>query len=322
MKWKNLLFEYLDDDLNRKYASFIFKKLLQANKKKGKYIIKCKNKKLEVKENEIEEKEKEICEFIVEKALEEGYNAMVVPFIISFDQAPNFYLSIEKPKEEELWWWLYYIVTGLHFGEYIINISNVDKKILDKFREYLQKENFLIFRKEKMGLNVGEMFSKLNLPKVTLKEFIFGFLILAYFSKFLKEMKEMAKTSKELKEMGFDVDEITNINDDATLFIFILSRQKKKLYIFPKLKSLLLSWFDDPEKLSSFIFSFYITDRSYHDLSVTLLNKFLYYFLQNKVSGELLNKLVELKVFYELKRKGKIYGVRKSVFFFSKLSKI
>jgi len=317
--WKNLLFEYLDDDLNRKYAQFIFRKLLQANLRKGRFVIKHQNYRLELKEGDIVNKEKEICEFIVKKSINEGYNAMVIPFIVSKEQAPNFYISTERPREEELLWWLYHLITGLHFGNYVINIANVDKKILEEFRKYLKENNFLIFREERMGLDIKEMLSKFNLPGMFLDEFIFGFLILAYFSKFLSEMKEKARISRELKDSGHKIDEILSVTDEASLLIFVLSRQKKKVYIFPKLRKLILSWFNEPEKLSSFLFSFYITDKTYRDLSRSLLNKFLYYFLQNKVNGELLSKLTELKISYELKRKGRIYRIKNAEQFFSKL---
>jgi len=318
MNYKELLFKFLEDDMNRDYCVPIVRKLLQANLRKGKYIIKISNKKLEILPEEIKEKTKEICEFIVEKALREGYSALVVPFIISKEQAPNFYIAEEKPKEEELWWWLYYLITGIHYRDYVLNLANVPDEIREEFRKYLIQQNFLIFEAERSGLNLNEMLSRLEVPRgISLKEFILGFIFISYFAKFLKDWKEKEEVAKIIEKT------IPEITDESSLLVFVLSKQKKKFYILPKLKKILSHWYsdfseDDIPYISKFIFSFYIADKNYGEESTGLLNKFLYYFLQDYVNGELLTKLVELKISYELKKE-KIYGLRNAERFFSKL---
>jgi len=329
MNYKELLFEFLEDRKKREYCLPIVRRLLQANFRKGKYIIKASGRKLEILPEEIEEKVEEICEFIVEKSLREGYSALVVPFIISKEQAPNFYITEEKPREDELWWWLYHLLTGVHCRHfdprrreehfYVLNLANVPKEIGEEFREYLINENFLIFEGERSGLNINEMLSRLEVPKgIPLKEFILGFIFLSYFVKFWKYWKEREKVAKIRGK------EIPKITDDSLLLIFVLPRQKKKVYVFPKLKRIMLRWygeFSEREipKISKFIFSFYAADKDYKEESASLLNKFLYYFLQDYVNGELLAKLIELKINYTLKKKGRAYGIANAKQFLSKL---
>jgi len=323
MSYKELLFEFLKEETNRKYCVPIIERLLQANKRKGKFVltISKSNRRLEVSPEEIEKRVEEICEFIIQKALEEGYGAFVVPFIISKDQAPNFYVTEEKPKEEELWWWLYHLLTGLHCREYILNLANVPNEVREEFRNYLIQEKFLIIEKERLGLDLKEMLSRLEVPKnLMLEEFILGFIFVSYFAKkFLKGRKEEEEVAKVTEKP------ISEMTDEASLLVFVLSREKKKVYILPKLKDLISYWYSDFYKnktpyISRFIFSLYIADENYREESAGLLNKFLYYFLQGYVNGELLMKLIELKISYELKKKEKkIYGLANANWFFSKL---
>ncbi len=319
MNYKELLFEFLDESINREYCLPVVRKLLQANFRKGKYVIKKPDRKLELLPEEVEGKTKEICEFIVEKALKEGYSALVVPFIISKEQAPNFYITEEKPREEELWWWLYHLLTGVHYREYILNLANLPQKINEKFKEYLINENFLIFEKDRSGLNINEMLSRLEVPKgVPFKEFIMGFIFLSYFAKFWNDWKKREEVAEIIGKRE------PTITDETSLLIFVLPRQKKKVYILPKLNRLISYWYNEFTEnnipcISKFVFSFYTTDKNYKEESSGIINKFLYYFLQNHINGEILSKLVELKINYEIKRKGKIYGISNAKQFFSKL---
>ncbi|RLG16573.1 hypothetical protein DRN69_00490 [Candidatus Pacearchaeota archaeon] len=319
MNYKEFLFGFLKDKMKREYCLPIVRKLLQANFRKGKYIIKTSDRKLEILPEEIEEKIEEICEFIVEKALKEGYSALIVPFIVSKEQAPNFYITEEKPREEELWWWLYHLLTGIHYRDFAVNLANIPKEINEEFRKYLINENFLIFEAEKSGLNINEMLSRLEVPKgIPLKEFILGFIFVSYFAKFWRNWKEKENIAGTMGK------EIPRITDEASLVIFVLPRQKKRIYVLPKLRKIISYWYSDfSEKdipqISKFIFSFYIADKNYKKESAGLLNKFLYSFLQEYINGELLEKSIELKTSYELKKKGRIYGISNAKQFFSKL---
>lgn len=284
-----------------------------------------KREKLAVPVKEIYDKMEDICEFIVRKALSEGYNAMVVPFMISIDQAPNFYVFEERPTEEELYWWLYHLLSGVHYGDIVINIANIPEETRKKFREFLVEEKFLIVGSIN-GMNIREILLRIGAPQLSKEylkeEFILGLLFLSYFARFwiLQKGRENVEEFKnKLKHL---------ISDDASLLVFILSREKKRVYMFPRLGSLIVKWYDDlfsadisvVPRISSFLFSFYIREKEYAKLAASLLNKFLYYFLSGYVNGEILCKLVELKISYELK-KGKMYGFRRESleFFFSRL---
>jgi CRISPR/Cas system-associated endonuclease/helicase Cas3 len=111
------------------------------------------------------------------------------------------------------------------------------------------------------------------------------------------------------------------------LVLHVLSRQKKKLYIFPKLGEILVNYYNDfftsgdlIPSISRFVFSLYIADKDYKEKSAKLLNKFLYYMFEGEVNGELLSEAIEMKTTYELKKKDeRIYGLSNASKFFSKL---
>jgi len=322
MDYKELLFKFLEEDTNREYCVPIVEHLLNVrniDKKTKEYKIKISGKSERIKQGDI----KHLCEVIVKKSLLEGYTSMVIPTTIGVDQAPNFYISEEKPREEELWWWLYHLLTGIHYGDYVLNLANVPSEIREEFREYLIEQNFLIFESERSGLKIEEMLSQLNTPRgIPLKEFILGFIFVSYFAKFWKDWKEEEEIAKIV---GKTIPEIT---DEASLLVFVLPKleKKKEVYVLPKLKRILSHWYSDFSEdnipyISNFIFSFYIADKDYREESVSLLNKFLYYFLQDYVNGELLTKLMELKIGYELRKtkRERIYGLKNAKQFFLKL---
>jgi hypothetical protein len=335
VNYKELLFKFLEDENNRKYCVPILQRILMPNKRKGKFIVTIdKNKKrLELKPEELEGKIEGICEFVVEKTLIEGYNALAVPFMISRDQAPNFSLFEEKPKEDELWWWIYHLLTGIHFGSIVINLVNVSEEIRNEFREFLVSKKFVVIG-GKSGLNTKEILSQVKVPAgipLGEQEFILGFLFLTYFAIFWASRKGKESVEEFKKNLE------TTITSDASLFVFVLPREKKRVYVFPRLNRLLINWYEDLfslkeeeppiPKISMFAFSFYIRDENYRDITCALLNKFFYYFLSGHINGEILSKLVDIKTVYELKGgiKGRIrsrfHGIPKKAaeFFFSKL---
>jgi len=323
VSYKDLLFKFIEDENNRKYCMPILQKLLQQNKKGKYYSIKVGRDSKKFEQEELENKIKEICETMVEKSLKEGYNTMIVPSMISIDQAPNFYLFKEKPKEEEPYWWLYHLLTGIHFRDIVVNIVNISEELRKEFREFLINENFIILGKGE-GLDVKEIISKAgnkNIKDCLDKEFVVGFLLLSYFAKFLSFQKE-----KEIKW--------SEIGDDTSLLVFVLHKQKKRIYIFPRLNLMISKWYEDlfttnepviVPKISNFVFSLYVKDKKYREESKYLLNKFLYYFLSGYVNGDTLCKALEIKANYELSklksRKNKIYGfsAKSAHFFFSRL---
>lgn len=324
MNYKRKLFDFLENDANRKYCSPIIKKLLQANLRKRKFVIKIDNthEKISLAPEEIEEKIQEILEFIVKKALIEGYSTLVVPCMISKYQAPNFYIQDETPREEELWRFLYLLLTGMHGHDYVLNLDNVSDELLSDFRTWLLNKNYVILSSEHSGLNFGELLSSLNIPRaVLLEEFIVSFLLLSCFAKFWKEKQDEMKFAEIQGEI------FAKVSDDMTFIVFVLSRQKKKMFIFPRMKEILTRYYEDffessesIPSISRFIFSLCIADKDYREKSSKLLNKLLYYMLQGYINGELLSRTIELKDGYELKKKNKrVYGILSASQFFLKL---
>jgi hypothetical protein len=335
VNYKELLSKFLEDRNNRKYCISILQKLLRANKRRGKFVITIDKikKKLEISPEDLEKRIEEVCEFIVEKTLIEGYNALTIPFIISRDQAPNFCLFEETPREDELWWWIYHFLSGVHFGNIVLNLANVSEEIRQEFREFLVNKNFVMIG-ERSGLNTKTMLSQIRAPPgipLGEQEFILGFLFLTYFAIFWVSRKGKESTEEFKKNLE------STITSDASLLIFVLPREKKRVYVFPRLNHSLINWYEDLfslkegeppiPKIPTFAFSFYIRDEKYREITCALLNKFFYYFLLGHINGEILLKLVEIKAIYELKegikgREGnRFHGIPKKAaeFFFSKL---
>jgi hypothetical protein len=274
----------------------------------------------EEKEEKIGEKIIEICEDIVRKNINEGYNALGIPTIIGFNRAPNFYIKKEKPTEEEIWWWLYHILSGIHNNDVIINLLNVKHTVREGFRNYLKSEEFILIGNGS-GLNVKKISSELKIKGIHDKPFIFAILVLSFFVFYWKKhTKKIDVNSRE--EL---------LRDDSSLLVLTLSKkEKKKVFIFPKISKIINEWYSDViegkesiPSLLKFIFSLTILDdKKYKKLSTEYLNKLCYYILKGKVSGEILSKSIELKVEYELKNlkdRKKVNGVSRGEFFFSKL---
>jgi hypothetical protein len=328
--YKKLLEDFLKEESNRQYALPIFEKLIQAIQRGEIADIRKQGR------EKLIEKMSEIFEKMKDDALKKKrYVAHIFPTIISPEQAPNFYIGKEIPTGEEIYRFFYLIISGIYKGPYIINIDNVDEKIRNEFRNYLIREELLILPGKKgEGVNIKKILNDLGI-QIALQldksnEFIYSFIIFSAFASWIKKMEERENLIKEIEEFGLSsMLEKVGINDDATLIIFYIPRQKKEMYAIPKIKNLLLTWYGDYLKgkedypsVVKFIFSNYVSDKQYRELSASLLNKFLYYFLNGYVNGELLNKLVNTKIYYELGKKSKgIYGFVKSRQFFARISR-
>jgi len=322
MNDENFIKEFLGTEVNRNYCLPVVRKLLQQRLRKGFYIVKGK---IRVPRDDLKENILPIFEALIEKSIDEGYDASLVPTIISKDQAPNFYVSEERPKQDELWHWIKLMITGVYKDNYIFNLDNVSNELIKDFRLDLVNKKLIIFKREREseGINIGEISRKFGagFRARYLTEFLFAFLCVSYFVAWIKERQE-EESFRELTEGWLPkVIEKFGVTDDATLVVFILHRQKKRVYFIPKLKDFILRWYDDflqgkeeRPSIISFMSSFYIVDKNYRELSLSLLNKFLYYFLNGYINGELLTNMVNLKIKYELKEKRKrpypIQGVK------------
>ena len=285
------------------------------------------------KEGKIKEKIEKVIEYLIEDALtNKRYTASLIPTIISPQLAPNFWFKFEKsPSENEIYKFLYLLLTGVYKGNYILNLEGISPKLINDFREKLLNKNEIILQrgKESEGISIGAISGKfgIRVQHRYIPEFLLGFLFISYFISWIREKEGEQRVKELIEKFGLPkLIEESGITDEVALVIFVLQRQKKKMYYIPKIKNFISKWYKDflegKEEIPSilkFIFSFYILDKNYREISLSLINKFLYYFLQGYVNGELLAKLVELKTSYELKRKGKIYGISNAKQFFSKL---
>jgi hypothetical protein len=328
MNFREELENYFKNKTNRRYSLPIMQNLV-AQYKMDTPIGKLRNN---------PDKLMQICDLLVKDCLkQERYTASVVPTIISPQMGRNFYLENEKkPTEEELFEFLYLIMTGIYKGSYIINIANARPELMNDFRDYLINREKVIFtgNKDKTDKTVGirltefqQLFINQRLyPPIT--EFTFTFLVIAYFLWWVKE-RSLSKNDNYLAKMGWEglLDKF-DIRDDTVLIIYGLGGRKKKvMYSISRLKSLISRWYKDylenKEKYPSIVntvFSFYIWDKNYRDLSIDLLDKFIYYFLDGYINGEVLDKLMTLKLQYELnKDKNKVYGISAARDFFKKL---
>lgn len=271
----------------------------------------------------------EIINEMIGNTLKRGrYEAWFLPTTISPEKAANFYIGKEKPTPNEVYKFFYLLISGIYSNQYVVSLDNVDERKLSEFRQDLIKEGKMIIpSKGQTGLDTRKVLSDIGVklaPKLT--EFIFAFIIVSYFVSWLKRPMEKEEWIKSWEKEGLiSTLETLGVTDDTTLVIYSLPKQKKEIYYVPKIKNFILKWYknylEDKEKTPSvvkFILSLYISDKHYSDLSALLLNKFLYYFLNGYVNGEILDKLINLKIFYELKQK-KVYGFSKASKFFREL---
>ncbi|AFU57331.1 hypothetical protein Ngar_c03830 [Candidatus Nitrososphaera gargensis Ga9.2] len=278
-----------------------------------------------------------ICNKLIQDSLsDKRYTASVVPTIISPQMARNFYLKDEKePSENELYEFLYLILTGVYKGPYIVNITNTRSQLIDNFRQDLIDKQNIVFDSKKAKEPLGMKLAVFNTlfanerfrPPMT--EFTFPFLVVSSFVYWIKERTtDRAELIAQLTQTG-QKDLIENdleINDDTTLVLFVLGRDKKKVYYFSQLRRLIIRWFkgylqneENYPSVVNALFSLYISNKNYRDLSIDLLDKLLYYFLDGYVNGELLDKLMLLKLDHDLKQK-KVFGMNSAKQFFENLS--
>lgn len=325
MSYEKLLYRFLSEEENRKYALPIFERLIQA-----------------IRHGEIAEIRKAGREVFVEKMVEifekmkddslkkERYVAHIFPTIISPEQAPNFYIGRESPTEDEIYRFFYLIISGIYKGPYVVNLDNVDEKLLNQFRRKLINEKLLILPSQKgSGVDTKKLLNSIGVKiSPLLTEFIYSFAIISFFISWIKSLEKREEWIKKVEELGLSsLLEKVGIRDDTALVIFNIPKQKKEMYYIPRLKKFFLTWYkdflEDKESTPSiveFIFSMYIADKQYRELSSSLLNKFLYYFLNGYVNGELLSKLINLKIAYEIKQK-QPHGFIKPKEFFIVLSR-
>ncbi len=327
MNYKKELEKFLEKESNREYSAKILYKLTSQMTVGEIAEIKKSS------SNFVDNIEKTIS-IIVKRAYEKGYSASFIPTVISFDNAPNFYIGKEyNPTDIEIYRFLYLLLTGLYSGNYIFNIDNISRSTLDDFREYLINEKLMIFSfKDRNGIDDKKLRREIKY-KIPYTEFAFTILMLFKFCNWIKYITHKNTGYKEkLEELGLQsfLEEEIGVGDDATLVIFNIElRGKRSMYFFPRMTSLISRWFSEyilnhKKELPSiirFIFSTYVSGKKYGDKSRSLIDKFLFYFLNGYVNGEIIDNMITMKISYELskKRGERIYGIHEAGEFFRRL---
>ena len=306
MDYKLALMDFLSKERNRRYASYILDRL--TGQYRHGYIAEVRNKAA------FEIEAENVIKYIVEESSikKRRYTATIVPTIITPEQAPNFWFKNEKmPEENEIYRFLFLLLTGLYFRNYVINLDNIDLSLLESFRDHLINEELFILPAEGKlgGINLRKLFSELKI-RLPATKFSIAFSVISYFVVWFKSQKRLSDMKEKIIEMGLPwVLSENGINDDVTLIIFNIHRQKKEMYIIPRFKDFIIRWYEDYLSgrdnsyfLPQFISSLYINHKDYREISSSLIDKFIYYLLRGYVNGELLINMINLKIKYELEK--------------------
>lgn len=323
MEAREKLDEYLRKEVHRISASAIFDRLTrQCTAGKIKEI------KEKIKGGEIEYLHQGI-EYVKNSILEKReFMAYLVPTVVSYEKARSFLFSNEKePTEEDVYNWLYLLLTGVHGVSqrnlFVVNLLNVSEEVKDRF--FMELISDKVFVPKDRGIDLKRLSDICDGPMPFTGEYTFAFLYLNYFMNFCRRLP---KEPKMFEKWGLtDLLEKSGVTNETTLLtIEIPSRgEKSKIYFVPKVAEFAIKWYSefflDPNikypQLGKFISSLYVIHRQYREFSAGLLNKFLYYLLHGEVNGELLEKLIRLKV--GVMEAGEVRPISEARYFFSKL---
>jgi len=256
------------------------------------------------------------------------YVASIFPSIISYNKARNFYFGKEyEPSQNEIDRFLYLSLCGVYIPTkkklYIVNLDEVSEETWKLIKENLISDEIITFSagisyKFNLSKLFGRLFPGMLFP---ITSFSTAFLILAYIAKWMHDEYKKVESEYIFQEFLRDY----GISDKSILYLVAWGKEKKESYFIPRLNSLITKLFPDRSAIDymlGFISSTYIRDKKYKDKSESLLDKFLFYLLNGYLNGELLYKLIQLKVSYELshdKDGEKIYGFRYAGEFFSRI---
>jgi hypothetical protein len=323
MSYEYLLMEFLHDKQNKKYSAKILEKLTEQYRLGMIAEIR--------REGSFVERMNEIIESLVKDAIKKKkYTSSIIPTVVSSDKAPNFWFQNEKaPTTEEVYRSLYLLLTSLYQGNYVVNLDNVNEAVLREFRSSLIKKNILLTNEDISGIDMKKIRGELGIRFFPNTEFGFSLLILSYFVSWIKaKEKEDPVWIQRINELGLSstLSELS-LDDTLTLVTYNIRKQKKEMYITPRLKSFVLKWYEefltgkeDYPYILSFLSSLYVIHKNYRKISDPLMNKFIYYLLRENVNGELLTDIVNLKIEFELKEtKGRPFPIRQARKFFANL---
>lgn len=322
MNYKFLLNDFLLDAQNRKYAANILNKLTGQHRHGPIALIR--------REKSFSDRIQEVIAYLVKDAINrKRYTVSIIPTVVSPELAPNFWFRNEKePAENEVYRYLYILLTGLYQGNYVVNLDNVDTPTMEKFRNFLAKKAILLADETWMGIDIKKVLLELRIRKFPLTEFGFSLLMLSYFVSWIKERtREDPKWIQRINTIGLSsaLSEL-GIEDTIALVTFNIHKQKKEMYITPRLKDFVIKWYEnflagkeEPAYFLSFLSSIYVNHKNYRKVADPLMNKFIYYLLRGYVNGELLADIINLKIKYELKENERPFPIQRVNEFLAKL---
>jgi len=251
--------------------------------------------------------------------------ATFVPTIVSVEKARNLKMNIVEPTKDDLYDLLYIQLSGIPYGEVVANLLNVNEDALEDFRGSLLSHEIVVESKNRYMIDIERLqapIKKLPLPQLWDYPSIFAFVFLNYFVHFYKTGKKEVSIEAEslLRDWG--------ITDSSSLVVFHIPGrgEKRSMHIFSGLASFIRRWYgeylsnkeEEYPSLGLFIASLYSAHKDFRDTSANLLSKFLQYFLNGYVSGEILTKLLTLKI--EAMFQQKAGGFLRSSSFFTLLT--
>jgi len=252
---------------------------------------------------------------------EKRFVAHIFPSIISYDKAVNFYLDKRyKPSREDIIKYLYLLSSGLsiRYNRNDICIFNIDNMEVDKWRwikKLLTTDQILVL--DRIGSTIDYRVLSNKTAYLPLTPFCFTLQLISYIGISILG-------TEDIDELDENV--LTEYGITSDVYIYLITRRgpKTESYTIGRLDNLYLRYMRTTEDIYSILYflqSLYIRDEDYVEQSTNLMDKFVYYLLNGYINGELLDKMILLKIKYELsKPPGEaIYGVRRAREFFGKL---
>ncbi|MGC8913532.1 MAG: hypothetical protein ACP5LE_06380 [Thermoplasmata archaeon] len=254
-------------------------------------------------------------ECIVDESIQKGLSSFTWPTVIV---APNLWLDGENaPSKEDIWHVIYLTYSSVKFGNYLINLDYVSDAGRRWFWQTMVTSR--VIAKEKS--DISPLRENLKVDARTSEPMYCSLCLLGFLFRKIeedekqKEEKEMATWQKLLHQRYLSR---LGWSDQTTLILF--GREQKGIfYSFPRVIEI-VKWLDPSIKLIEFLNSLVLVVKDEREVAGKEREKLVFYlFKYNHIYGELLEKLVTMKCNYELKKKGKIYGISGAKNFFSNL---
>ncbi|MDW8275660.1 MAG: hypothetical protein RMJ59_04680 [Candidatus Nitrosocaldus sp.] len=225
------------------------------------------------------------------------YSTFTVPAMITRSSASNFYLYGEKnaPNEQEGWKTVYMLFSAVPINNILMNLDSVKEEGRKAWRQQLVSEDPKQFY---IGIR-----NSLDIKSKNWGTFFTSLVALSYF---VYKTKNETNDRLSLAEWSKILSERYGFNDDTTLIIYKLGKEKKEVHYFSKITMIIQRWFNDyiegrEDKISLLRFLDSLTttysNKINQDIVMELREKLAYYLLKyNIINGELLTKLIVMRV--------------------------